>query len=73
MAEIPDELMNSIAKMAVEQSTTVIAEQAYVFAKFLRDEEESGHAMPASVALKAFADTILVTNNKVWPTEGKPS
>ena len=74
MATLTPEDMTNISKMALEQATTAIARQASVFAQVMREEEESGNAMPASVALKAFANAIIATNKKVWPKEeGKPS
>ena len=61
-----DEIMRSMAKIAMEQATSYFSVQARGFARNL----------PPSIsgrdALEAFARAIESTNLKVWPKSGAP-
>jgi hypothetical protein len=61
--ELPrKEIMQQMAKIAMEQATTMFAEQAREFAALPGMDEVSGRD-----ALLAFADAISTTNANVWP------
>ena len=56
-----DEIMRTMAKMAMEQATTFFADMADRFS----DEIPSDTTGPQ--ALKAFADAIRASNGKIYP------
>lgn len=66
MGEHPShEVMSTMAKIALEQATLLIAQRAREFSRSLPD------TISGAEALIAFANAIEATNAKVFPPEGQ--
>lgn len=63
MTDIPESILEELAKFAASNATEEVATMADLFAERVDD-------MDGPDALRAFAASIRATSNRVWPMGG---